>query len=591
LLDLAVQGESYQFVEKCCHTAIEMRWYGDIDPYLISNRRLFLGIITLGLAPALWKDLISFTPPPITEATRRRTQRRERPRGYPDRPQYNKLLAKKLKNSRGNLKLQKLIDDARDQDREELWDETFTPLQRWGCFTSAPIVLFLYNAIITSVVTVAFFVRFLEDRLQINLKLVEAGARPAENTNLELDDVRDSLSGLESYLLVYFFGSLVREMMQMLVEILQQRSVRRGFYFYFTDCWNFFDIMGIITFLVGYNLRHACGALGCLPPPPEPEDHWADWSLMYALCIFCLIFRFLRIMYMSALGQIVSIFLAMMLDFSNFIIFYVVIILGMSVLFVGVADPANLVKQCSDAGVEDGSDLYMSCISAFFFLRTLFQSFGEFFEFDGITNMWSIFFLIFTFFITNILCLNLLIAMMSSTYNDKTAIAVRDRLIEKYGMVEEHARRYIAVPVPFNVITTIQELFAFFFIYYDSVHERYPECSLFERFNLFMSRNRPFSPARWFRSDTQNSHEEHVVTEHEAVDERRFGQTVSAFMERARTAVSDEAQAPDTLLGRVYQISEEVKFVQRMQSNTALEGEGLGFRGLEFHAEQHRPRG
>jgi len=370
----------------------------------------------------------------------------------------------------------------------------------------------------------------------------------------------------------------VREVAQMSVEILQQRSFRRGFYSYFTDYWNFFDIVGIITFLLGYSSRHLCGALGCLVLEipldrwwwTSARDPWINWSLFYALCIFCLCFRLLRVLYMSPLGQIVSIFLAMFLDFAKFIVVYVVIILGMSILFVGVADPANLVKQCSDEGLEDGSDYFMACNPAFFFVRTLFQSFGEFFEFAGITNSLSIVILIFTFFITNVLCLNLLIAMMSSTYNEKTAIANRDRLIEKYGMVEEHSRRALALPVPFNVITTIFDLFLFIFVYYDSVQERYPECSRFERLNLFMSRTQPFSPARWIGSKARDSKKEHEVNE-----ERRFGQSVSAFMERARTAVTDQAHAPDTLYGRVHQISEDVKVVQRMQSNSALEGPAL----------------
>ena len=612
VLDLAVQGESYSFVEKCCKFAIDFRWYGDLDPHLLSPTWLVLGLLSGGLAPALYvkiwgEDPLHFTPPPLNEATRRRTQRRARPHGYPSRPWDNKQLMDKLRDrphaeaDGHHAKLKKLVDLSKTQelsadDKEELWNETFTAWECWGCFMSAPLVLFLYNVCMTLFFTIMFVYVFMADRLRISKRLDGVGAHEAGHTNLELDDVKDPLTLVEPYLLVYFIGSLVREVTQVYVEVIQLKSWRKGVLRYILDYWNFMDIVGITTFFVGRYLRHACAALGCGEPillnveptryiisAPFPESHWVDWSLCYAICIFSLCFRVLRVLYLMNLGQIVSIFLAMMHDFLQFLVVYFVIIIAMMILFVGVADPASLVKQCSRAGVADGSDSYMSCISWFPFFRTVFQSFGEFFEFDGITNFPMIFFLIITFFITNVLLMNLLIAMMSATFNDKTEIAGRDQLVQRYWMVEEHTRRSFAAPVPFNIISTIRDLFAFFFVYRQAVRRKYPECSTAECFNLFVARNQPFKagrgPLSWIHghghclAQAAESEDESTHQGQDEVEERTFGQKISAFMERARTAVADEAYAPDTLLGKMSQISEDVKFVQRMQSNSALEGE------------------
>ena len=170
-------------------------------------------------------------------------------------------------------------------------------------------------------------------------------------------------------------------------------------------------------------------------------------------------------------------------------------------------------------------------------------------------------------------------------------LTVRDQLVQRYWMVEEHTRRSFAFPVPFNIISTILDLFAFFFVYRQSVRRKYPECSTAECFNLFVARNQPFKagrgPLSWIHghghshclAQAAESEDESTHQGQDEVEERTFGQQVSAFMERARTAVADEAYAPDTLLGKMSQISEDVKFVQRMQSNSALEGEpppGIG---------------
>ena len=60
---------------------------------------------------------------------------------------------------------------------------------------------------------------------------------------------------------------------------------------------------------------------------------------------------------------------------------------------------------------------FISCVPSYFFLRTLFQSFGDFFL-DEMHNDIAVVALILTFLTLNIVLMNLLIAMMASTYEE-----------------------------------------------------------------------------------------------------------------------------------------------------------------------------
>ncbi len=137
---------------------------------------------------------------------------------------------------------------------------------------------------------------------------------------------------------------------------------------------------------------------------------WELWALCYGICLLCCWFRVLRSFYLSNIGLIVSIFMAMMADVAQFVVFYVILVLAMSMVFLGVGDPKYLLPEDCDS-----DSLYMSCRPAYFFMRTLFQSFGEFFL-EELDNDASVIFLILTFLVLNIVLMNLLIAMMASTY-------------------------------------------------------------------------------------------------------------------------------------------------------------------------------
>lgn len=137
---------------------------------------------------------------------------------------------------------------------------------------------------------------------------------------------------------------------------------------------------------------------------------WELWAICYAICLLCSWFRVLRSFYLSNLGLIVSISIAMVADVAQFMIIYVILVLAMSMVFLGVGDPKHLLPDDCDEDM-----LYMSCRPAYFFMRTLFQSFGEFFL-EELDNDASVIFLVVTFLVLNIVLMNLLIAMMASTY-------------------------------------------------------------------------------------------------------------------------------------------------------------------------------
>ena len=137
---------------------------------------------------------------------------------------------------------------------------------------------------------------------------------------------------------------------------------------------------------------------------------WELWAMCYGICLLCCWFRVLRSFYLSNIGLIVSIFMAMMADVGQFVVFYVILVLAMSMVFLGVGDPKYLLPEDCDS-----DSLYMSCMPSYFFMRTLFQSFGEFFL-EELDNDASVLFLILTFLVLNIVLMNLLIAMMASTY-------------------------------------------------------------------------------------------------------------------------------------------------------------------------------
>jgi hypothetical protein len=293
---------------------------------------------------------------------------------------------------------------------------------------------------------------------------------------------------------------------------------------YFFDFWNLLDLSSLIGFFIGFIQRWECqedptaciwreGANPQLSTESEASRRgaglalrkgggggggggsdtyvavpWESWSLAYAICLLCCWFRVLRSFYMSDLGLTVSIFLAMIGDVTKFFVMYAILVLAMSMLFLGVGDPSMIFPDCPEEGHGDDF-VFLQCRPANFFTRTLFQSFGEFFL-EDMNNDASVIFLIITFLILNIVLMNLLIAMMATTYEETSNRAKSKRLEETYNIIVEHTRVAVAAPVPFNVILIVVE-FILFLTQHKPAQKKWPDCKFGRMIDLFLSRNTP----------------------------------------------------------------------------------------------------
>jgi hypothetical protein len=317
-------------------------------------------------------------------------------------------------------------DDLTAEEMNVLWAPTFHWLERFKCFFSAPCVLFVYNAIVTLSVTVILTAWFLDKNV-----------RPHKQPQ----------AWMMYYSHAFFGSSLFRELMQLLLlTVLRSERIfssRKSFvegglktiipYYeglaeYF-DLWNLIDVLSPLCWFVGFDLERRCIGSNmqdsqCRIPDVEGfgSAPYALSNVFYAFCIFLCFCRVLRIFYVTNIGNVINIFLHNFREFFQFLIIYVVLLLGFSMLFIGFAgDVTSIVPDtCSswkpadsteslleNAGANADSGL-LSCIESYWIIRPLFQSFGEF-ALKEITNVPSLLILIFTFMVLNLMLINLFI--------------------------------------------------------------------------------------------------------------------------------------------------------------------------------------
>ena len=177
LMDLAVLGECESFLKTEGFTrSVDCRLYGDLSPdgnnSFWRQFKLIFSTLTFGLPPTFFPRFLEWAPPPRSDLVRHSTQRRVIPKGYPHRPSQNPTLRKlkvtiraKDKKSRNDSELlsannveDKLagllkmrdneIENLTSHQLETLWAPTFGRRQRWGCFISAPYVVFLLSTVL-----------------------------------------------------------------------------------------------------------------------------------------------------------------------------------------------------------------------------------------------------------------------------------------------------------------------------------------------------------------------------------------------------------------------------------------------------------
>ena len=390
----------------------------------------------------------------------------------------------------------------------------------------------------------------------------------------------------------YFLASLFREVLQFCVDCI---GVGVWAYIYDSggglDLWNIIDILTPVSYFIGYDFHESClenvskcsVADSFLPGGAKIEL----WSLFYALAIFFSLTRVLRVFYISTIGIIINIFLSNFNELSKFATIYVILLCGIAALFIGAGDYTSLMSgDCSESTNSTTKDLLLgapesgiiSCHAGYAIVRPLFQSFGEF-ALGEMTNSASIILVVMTFVFLNLMLMNLLIAMMTSTYESKSSRAKRDLLLYKYQIIEEHSRRVVAIPVPFNVFYLLYEM-ADFWWEYKALKHLLPDCTWSQRLDSFLSRNQ--RPSRIAGADYNKHPALHIQIKnllsfswHQKMkDEDQIPQTIeadqltqarlSAFMERARAVVINKVPPKDSMDYKVDSIAVDVRHIQEI---------------------------
>ena len=468
----------------------------------------------------------------------------------------------------------------------------------------SPYVLFAMNGIMTMTFTIFLFIWFIDFRLVQQPQAQQSAGLPFTTPGFD-SSVLGSFLGRRFVLNVwyYFLANLAREAIQIFVEVISSETVYQGMKAYATDIWNITDMAGPICYFIG-NYFHE----QCFSDSENRQCSWKDvlfregaeispWGVWYALAIFLSFIRVLRIFYMTEMGVIINIFGNNFAELLKIAVIYLILLCGISALFMGFSEytslvPGVCVKDSTNSTHQllgESESGIISCNPAYFFIRPLFQSFGEF-SLGEMNNSASIILVVTTFVMLNLMLFNLLIAMMTSTYETKTKRAKGARLLYKYSLLVEHSRWVVAVPLPLNVPSLVIEI-VYFWFQYDALKHKYPDCTVWQRFDLFLSRN--IRPSKTV--DVTDKEEAQQMSK----ADQKIHAGISAFMERARAVVINTNPPKDSLEGKVDSMASDMKHIQeisegiRNHTNT-LHGKGgqIGrsqkFEDRRRDAAQHR---
>ena len=616
-------------------------------------------LFILKLVPATFPlPRIVFTLPPRSNCWRGRTQRRSVPQGFPRQPSENAILLN-LKSiiqhdkyhskvtgkwhidisSRGiffiGKGLKKLLDldDAgaaqlTDCQLNQLWSPTFGFMEQIRCFLCAPQILFLFSGIQSMLVALCFSLWFISLRL--------SGAAPNLSPYINAQE-----QGMEFVFLGYFACTLARDLARLQIAVITRGWID-GSRDFLVDKWNPINIASSVTFLFGYYEHQRCladqnlcfssdfrlrgASQSEMEHLQDDKREWSSlpwdiklevWSLSYAICIFVCWWRVLQVFYLSRVGHIISIFVCMFYDVLNWLVVYVILLCGFSMLFLGASDIEGLIQgiETCDSGLGEQYEIgpsnitrseawgipaagWASCHWSYIFIRTMFQSFGEF-SLSEMKTAPSLIFLIFTFLVLNLVLMNLLIAMMAGIYDQMSQRAKSTRLLDTYKLLMDNSCVAVAAPPPLNIIIFMASMVRWFW-HYNAIKTRYPFIRWQHRFEMFLSGDRgakntrdyneesglgyiridlgcltlSFSFTRWsypwcVSSDESNrgngqsvrSEQQKKLWEADAESQRQM----SEFMARARSFVSSQGHLKNSLEGKIDNISSEFKHMQTLQ--------------------------
>ena len=466
------------------------------------------------------------------------------------------------------------------QELDVLWTPTFGEFDRWKCFMRSPYTLFVTNALVTMIIFFLLFIGLLDIRLLQPQNQPQGDQR--DGVPVAPPEMDSSMLGPGFFdgMWYFFLACFFREAIQFCVELIQTESAIEALQEYL-DVWNIADLASPLCYFIGYRLHKSC--LSDLSNDLSPSDSsmcsWKDriggsfisaWGTFYAGAVFFSCVRVLRVFYVTEIGVIINIFGVNFRDMFKFAVIYIVLICGMSAFFMGTAEYASLVPGVcvNDNTSSTQGQLFtesesgvISCDVSYAFVRPIFQSFGEF-ALGEISNSASITLVVITFVILNLMLMNLLIAMMTSTYETKSARATETLLLYKYQLLVEHSRMVVALPVPLNFPFMLSE--AVYFLWHrEALRKLYPDCTDWQRLDMFLSRN--VCPSK-------------AIGDNDSED-RKVQARISAFLERARAVVVNKAPAKDSLDGKVDSMVSDIKHIQEVSEGIRIQASTLHGKG------------
>jgi len=576
-VDIAMAGRCDEFIESCTRSALDRRFAGDLEPYgqhigpLYGFKRIVLACFFTGgfIAPFV----MHFTLPPGAPCLRHPTQRRTMPKGYPHQPQKNEVLKAKHQNEVLKAKHQKKKDSmwswflacwfpsttsdstsavrwARfylsassgdgveqqigEEQLKELWHPTFSYWERLRCFWKAPVVLYLANATVQVAIAVA-------QTYFITTHYVSDSAKRAE------------IQLLEWVWLAYSIASSAEEFVHALVD---------GIHTYMSDIWNAVDFFAALFFWIGFGVRISCWNDGAACAPslqqgPEHEAFQASTRLLsreevglqfYSVSLFCLWVRLLRILSADPkLGPLVLVLRSMVVDTLQFGVMWVVLLMAFSAFIFGsgINNDVNN-NEC------EASEFPIACSTGWWVIRTYFQAMGEPLFIEEMSTMSSVIIVMMLCIMMNLVLVNLLIAMMSNTYQNIKSKSERQWMIDLYQLIKEASRFALTVPAPFNLLWIVNELIVFVWHLRDRKIK-----ALFEK--LYGKHISWRLKLRHFVERNMAPHQLLEERNQAASQEKKERQKLSAFMERARINWSEGRGASEGAQARVEQRLYEMK--------------------------------
>jgi len=451
---------------------------------------------------------------------------------------------KQRTKGRGNSK------ELTARELNELCQSKFTRMERWQLFWKAPVVLYIVSTVLSCLVTIVFTDFFVYSSPRLAQQTDPATPAPAPEPiaapfAAELVVMVYHISAMFREFLQIARGISVAGFLSgvwnyisdswNLMDTVSIVTFFAGFsanhYSHDFPPANVSDTAGNSLSLFGVSLYTL---FGFEKAPFVWEFHSGEMCYGLSLCMMYL--RLLRSFVLNErINVIVKIFFKMMRDVMRFIIMYVIFIFAFSALMVGAGHPRSAIDKCYTAGLavpaDDGrrgrasvsaddksageasltgagmsrpqygggaaaslqepadqEDFeYVTCWPSWWFVRTIFQAFGEFYL-DEMTNDWSVLVVIVIFFIMNVVLMNLLIAMMAGTYESVYNRVELERMIELYLTTEEFSRYSAVFPAPFNIPLLCYELIRFF-LKRTAINDHWPNCPWYKQLDLFLSRN------------------------------------------------------------------------------------------------------